>query len=228
MNTITPGPLPWQGIYFEECPITLEAIASEGWMFDSWDNNEHIIAGNMNPTVRTTSVSLFTNDLYRARFTPCPEDALASIVSTEGILSIALENIPYADSIAWSLGGAFVGSGLEWAPNADGNYTAEVYFDGCSAITPSFDAASVNIDWLHANEEFKLWPNPARESFTFEMPESKPLSVFNAMGQCVWQQPLATQGTAGSTSVQIATNKWPEGTYVVRSGPNAFKLVIQR
>jgi len=230
VNTITPGPLPWEGIYFEECPIELEAIATEGWMFDSWDNNQHIIAGNMNPNVRTTSVSLFTNDLYRARFISCPEDAVASIVSTEGVLSIAMENIPYADSIAWNLEGVFVGSGLEWAPDADGDYTAEVYFDGCSAITPAFEAASVNIDWLHANEAFKLWPNPAQESFTFEMPESKPFSVFNAMGQCVWQQqqPLVTQGTVGSTSVQIATNKWPEGTYIVRSGPNAFKLVIQR
>ena len=228
VNTITPGPLPWSGVYFEECPIQLEAIAEEGWMFDSWDNNQHIISGNMNPNIRTTTVSIFTNDLYRARFAPCPDDAAATIVSTNGILSVSLDNIPYADSIAWKLEGNFVGSGMEWAPNSDGTYTAEVYFDGCSSISSSFEAGAVDIEWFHANESFKLWPNPARDAFTFEMPEATPFGVFNALGQCVWESALAQGTTASPVRIQVPTNEWPEGTYVVRSGPNAFKLVIQR
>ena len=228
VNTITPGPLPWEGVYFEDCPIQLEAIAEEGWMFDSWDNNQHIIAGNMNADVRTTTVSIFTNDLYRARFEPCPENAAVAIVSTEGLLSVDLENIPYADSIAWSMDGNFVGSGMEWAPELDGDYTAEVFFDGCSSVSPAFDANSVNVEWLHADHAFKLWPNPAQDAFIFEMPQAKPFSVYNALGQCVWQDAPATEASSSVVRVQVPTNEWPEGTYVVRSGPNAFKMVIQR
>jgi hypothetical protein len=228
VNTITPGPLPWEGVYFEDCPIQLEAIAEEGWMFDSWDNNQHIIAGNMNASIRTTTVSLFTNDLYRARFTPCPENASVAIVSTGGLLSVDLENIPYADSIAWSMEGNFVGSGMEWAPELDGDYTAQVFFDGCSSVSPAFDANSVNVELLHANSAFKLWPNPASDAFTFEMPQESPFSVYNALGQCVWQSEPDKETSSSVVRVQVPTNEWPEGTYVVRSGPNAFKMVIQR
>ena len=228
MNTITPGPLPWEGVYFEDCPIQLEAIAEEGWMFDSWDNNQHIIAGNMNASIRTTTVSLFTNDLYRARFTPCPENASVAIVSAGGLLSVDLENIPYADSIAWSMEGNFVGSGMEWAPELDGDYTAQVFFDGCSSVSPSFDANSVNVELLHANSAFKLWPNPASDAFTFEMPQVSPFSVYNALGQNVWQSEPNKETSSPVVRVQVPTNEWPEGTYVVRSGPNAFKMVIQR
>jgi hypothetical protein len=228
VNTITPGPLPWQGVYFEECPIELEAIATEGWMFDSWDNNQHILAGDMNADTRITSVPLFTNDLFRARFVPCPEDATATIVSNGGLLSVSLENIPYADSIAWFLEDGFVGAGSEWAPNVDGSFTAEVFFDGCSAISPSFEAGAVDIELLQPDNAFKLWPNPANESFTFQMPTPRPFRVFNAMGQAVWESLPSSGMNPDKTIVQVPTNEWPEGTYVVRSGPNAFKLVVQR
>lgn len=146
VNTITPGPLPWSGVYFEECPIQLEAIAEKGWMFDSWESNQHIIAGNMNPNVRTTAAYLFTNDLFCARFRPCPNDFRATIMNTEGTLSVCLENNISADSIAWKLGATFLDSGLEWAPSAHGQYTAEVFFDGCSSVTPSFIAGKINIE----------------------------------------------------------------------------------
>ena len=228
VNTITPGPLPWQGIYFEECPIELEAIATEGWMFDSWDNNQHILAGDMNADTRITSVPLFTNDLFRARFVPCPEDATAMIVSNGGLLSVSLENIPYADSIAWFLEDGFVGAGSEWAPNVDGSFTAEVFFDGCSAISPSFEAGAVDVELLQPDNAFRLWPNPANESFTFQMPTPRPFRVFNAMGQAVWESLPSSGMNPEKTNVQVPTNEWPEGTYVVRSGPNAFKLVVQR
>ena len=97
-----------------------------------------------------------------------------SIVSNGGLLSVSLENIPYADSIAWFLEDGFVGTGNEWAPNVDGSFTAEVFFDGCSAISPSFEAGAVDIEWLQPDDAFKLWPNPANESFTFQMPTPRP------------------------------------------------------
>ena len=228
VNTITPGPLPWQGIYFEACPIELEALANDGWMFDSWSMNEHIQSGDMSQNMRTTTVPLFMDDLFRARFAPCPVDASAMIISTEGILSLALENIPYTDSIAWFLGESFVGSGLDWVPNIAGSYSAQIFFDGCSATAPAFEAGSVDIDLFHASAAFKIWPNPARESFSFKMPQAKPFNVFNSLGQRIWQHSGNATETTGEVVVQVSTNKWPEGTYVVRSGPNAFKLVIQR
>jgi hypothetical protein len=60
------------------------------------------------------------------------------------------------------------------------------------------------------------------------MPQAKPFSVYNALGQCVWQDAPATEASSSVVRVQVPTNEWPEGTYVVRSGPNAFKMVIQR
>jgi hypothetical protein len=60
------------------------------------------------------------------------------------------------------------------------------------------------------------------------MPQESPFSVYNALGQCVLQSEPDNETSSSVVRVQVPTNEWPEGTYVVRSGPNAFKMVIQR
>lgn len=48
ISTITPEDYPWQGVYFNGVPITIEAIANEGYNFLNWSPN-NLIADTLNP-----------------------------------------------------------------------------------------------------------------------------------------------------------------------------------
>ena len=39
ISTITPGPLPWTGVYFNGNPVGLTAMANPGYEFSHWDTN---------------------------------------------------------------------------------------------------------------------------------------------------------------------------------------------
>ena len=42
INTITPQDLPWDGIYFHGVPVSITAVAFEGYQFINWEQNEVI------------------------------------------------------------------------------------------------------------------------------------------------------------------------------------------
>lgn len=71
INTITPGPLPWIGSYFDGNPITLTALAKPGFKFEYWLPNSYI---SMN-TSRTITVNLDHFDTFKAVFSGTAEDA---------------------------------------------------------------------------------------------------------------------------------------------------------
>ena len=109
INTITPGPLPWDGIYFENVPVEIEAVAQPGYLFEQWETNQHIASGDMEQFTKLNTIPLFTDDLYQAHFIPCPDDASATVEASDTGLSVTTSNVPYADSIAWHLDGVTVG-----------------------------------------------------------------------------------------------------------------------
>ena len=228
INTIVPGPLPWEGIYFEECPVEIEATAASGWMFDHWDTNAHINSGDMNASEHLNTVPLHSNDLFLARFTPCPQDASAAISLNTGVLNLTFQNIPYIDSVAWFFEGEIVGIGTTWIPELYGLYSAEIFFDGCSIISEQFELENIDVEILNANKAFRIWPNPARDSFVLEMPEQSSFSVYNSAGKLIWEYTVSENPNSGRYTVQLPANEWPEGSYIIRSGTNALKLVIQR
>lgn len=229
INTIQPGPLPWGGIYFQECPVEIEAIAAPGYLFDQWDINFHTSSGAMNGGERTNTVALYISDLFRARFTECPDDAEGSIQTGEGGgLAVSTTNVPYVDSVHWFIDQTFVQSALEFYPQESANYHAVVYFDGCTLQTESTWGESVDMNeivWADAaTTDLLLAPNPANEQVEWSCSSRcAPIEVFNALGQVVWTESnpegLITQGI-------IPTAEWPEGTYIVHSGPIVKKLMI--
>ena len=66
ISTINPGPLPWQGIYFDGVPVKLTALAEPGYAFSHWEPQPHIINGN-NPVWEDTITD--NSVLFKAHFT---------------------------------------------------------------------------------------------------------------------------------------------------------------
>ncbi len=234
VNTITPGPLPWDGVYFKDCPIEIEAYAEPGWMFDQWDMNAHIQSGAMNATDHANVISLHSNDLYRARFEPCPTDASVDLVLSGTLLQAETTGIPFIDSIEWSMNGEVLGSGMEWLPEWDGQYFASVYFDGCLVESGGFWTNGVDIaDQVKEAPAATLYPNPANDHVLLtSFDRESDVKVFNAMGQWIWGGAALTarvQGTRGERIWDVDTSKWPEGTYFVHFGPlQVEKLIVHR
>jgi len=224
INTIEPGPLPWEGVYFEQCPIEIEAISADGWMFDRWDVNSHVESGDMDAYLKTNEVALHSNDLYRARFEPCPEDATASISEAASGLEVVTTNVPYVDSIAWHLDGTWVGNGLTWWPSVGGSYMAVLYFDGCVAQTEPLFTDGMGIE-LAENSAPLIAPNPASERIWVSMDRPGSLEVFNALGQSVCTRTAFAQ--TNGLEMQIDVSQWPEGIYFMHSGPFVQKFIVR-
>ena len=67
ISTVTPESYPWDGIYFSNIPIRIEAIANPGYKFTGWDNNEYI--PNASSNVFTSVISAIDN-YFKANFEP--------------------------------------------------------------------------------------------------------------------------------------------------------------
>ena len=65
LNTITPGPLPWTGVYYDGVPVTMTATPLPGYKFLYWKSNSVISGENKNTSV-TTNVD--ANDTFTAYF----------------------------------------------------------------------------------------------------------------------------------------------------------------
>ena len=224
INTIVPGPLPWDGIYFEDVPVEIEALAQPGYMFEKWEANEHTASNDMAQFAKLNTVSLHSSDVYRAQFVPCPDDAAATILETSNGLEVSLENIPYADSIAWHVDGVTAGMGATWWPETTGQYAATVYFDGCTATTAESyveGQGSLAVE-NRPHLTLRLRPNPAHARTAIDAWPGAQVDVFNAVGRLVCSVRANAEGTA-----VLPIRNWPEGIYVVRSGPITEKLVVQ-
>ena len=65
VNSFEVDEFPWTGRYFQEVPVTLEAIPADGLVFDGWNDPAW-------PQTRVVTVSLGARTRVRARFTPSP------------------------------------------------------------------------------------------------------------------------------------------------------------
>jgi hypothetical protein len=225
ISTITPGPLPWDGIYFKGCPVDFKAIASEGWMFQQWDANDHTSLGELSASLSNQQVDLQQEDLFRARFEPCPTDGIAVISTTGNVLTVETTGIPFVDSIAWYSNEVYLGQGNSFEVPFDGFYNAVVLFDGCSVVTESIWQGTTSIENTPNTAVIHCSPNPTSNwvQITSSYPD---LIVFNALGQAVYNAASETFGMAGSSNWNISTAKWPSGTYSVHTGPHSHLLVV--
>lgn len=69
ISTIYPDPLPWNGKYFEGCPVLITAIPNPGYTFNHWQPNDIIPAGDINQTLE---INLTSSETFIAQFDGSP------------------------------------------------------------------------------------------------------------------------------------------------------------
>ncbi|MCH2199576.1 MAG: CotH kinase family protein [Flavobacteriales bacterium] len=65
ISTITPDAYPWQGVYFDGCPVNVEAIANEGYIFSHWSENNLLGGESLDQQLL---LSLSEDDIFVANF----------------------------------------------------------------------------------------------------------------------------------------------------------------
>ena len=63
ISTISPEDYPWQGIYFNGCPVNISVQANEGYVFDHWGENPFIDEADQ------TNEDLLVNMMFNSDFT---------------------------------------------------------------------------------------------------------------------------------------------------------------
>ena len=72
------------------------------------------------------------------------------------------------------------------------------------------------------NMTLKLYPNPAKDTFTIESTEnSKSIEIYDLQGTKILEKPA-------SNSVTVSTVNWPVGTYIIRHGDISKKILIEK
>lgn len=66
ISTIYPGPLPWEGVYFDDVPVSITAIPNPGYTFSAWDANSILPSGSADESI---TVTLTSSETFTAEFT---------------------------------------------------------------------------------------------------------------------------------------------------------------
>jgi len=67
INTIEPDNYPWEGVYFNGCPVEIIAEANEGFEFSHWSENGHLSKADFDHNL---IIDFFQNDNFTANFLP--------------------------------------------------------------------------------------------------------------------------------------------------------------
>ncbi len=65
ISTIVPQILPWTGVYFDGCPVTIAAIPNPGFTFSNWSDNDFIV----DPLAISFTNNIADNSTFTANFT---------------------------------------------------------------------------------------------------------------------------------------------------------------
>ena len=155
LNTISINDFPWEGIYYNGCEISLNAIADSGYSFKYWtDLNDNIISENNYIQINLSEVQEF-----KAHFEKCEDILNVSIYSENNNIYASLISSNEQNTYLWYQNGVpYSTDSILYQPTS-GIYHLEVSNNLCSIISNKINY-NVNIDELDKIQDLNLYPNP--------------------------------------------------------------------
>lgn len=164
ISTIIPDEYPWQGIYFNGCPVTISVIENEGYVFSHWQDNQFIDENNEFDISLNLNVS--SAALFRAHFEQCNPDVEVVILESDNQLSFEVSGLESFDSVSWFQNGVEVGNEAILNVNQTGIYTLEISDGDCSYLAEDFEFIYLSMPQVET-DVFRVIPNPARDQIRF-------------------------------------------------------------
>jgi hypothetical protein len=111
-----------------------------------------------------------------------------------------------------------------FTPGQDGSYAVGIYYMGCVGMSECFEVTGVWITDYDADNDLKVYPNPARGYVRVEITQNAEIEIINMAGKSIFRNLLP----AGSNIISLSN--MPQGVYIIQSisrkGIITKKLVI--
>ncbi len=159
ISTISPDDYPWQGVYFNGCPVNISVTANEGYAFEYWGDSPFIEEADQNSD--SLLVNIGWTAQFIAHFTQCNPDAEVAISVENGVLSFTQQGIDTLDEITWYMNGEEVGNGETFDAVQTGIYAVSISSGNCTYTSENFDFIYVGVEGMD-EELMSIWPNPAK------------------------------------------------------------------
>ena len=168
LNTLSLQNFPWEGVYYNGCEISLNAIADSGYTFTHWaDLDDNMISEEDN-----LFVSLNDYQEFKAHFEKCEDIISASIYSNN--------NNIYSDVISsnnlylyqWYQNGIPFSTDSMLIQPTSGIYQLQITTNSCSILSNDISFQS-NVDIKDTFKEISvnLYPNPFKNQAVLDLSE---------------------------------------------------------
>ena len=193
ISTIIPDEYPWQGIYFNGCPVSITVIENEGYVFSHWQDNLFIDENNAFDLSLNLNVS--SGALFRAHFEQCNPDVEVVVLESDNQLSFDVSGLATYDSLSWFQNGVEVSNEATLNVNQTGIYTLEISDGDCTYLSEAFEFIYLSVP-RQEEAAFGLSPNPASDQIrlipgAFDLSNSI-IEIWSVSGRLVHRQAKPT------------------------------------
>ena len=212
INTITPEELPWSGVYFNGCSVTLTAFADSGFSFSHWNSGlDYIISEE-----QSIEVNLGEEESFVAVFDKCDDILDASISENDSSIFAEVSSATGDYELQWFLNGnALSSDSILYSPSS-GLYQLVVNSGNCSMTSDGFFVEpTVGIADIVGLSSIIAYPNPSTGVVNIMSNAKsgglKTITLLNPIGEEILKVEAEKQ-----LKLSLDFSSQPKGVYLLR------------
>ncbi|MBL6872487.1 MAG: CotH kinase family protein [Flavobacteriales bacterium] len=227
INTITPEELPWSGVYFNGCSVTLTAIPDSGFSFSHWTSGLDFVFSEEESIV----VNLSEEESFVAVFDKCDDILDVYISENDSSISADVSSSSEDYELQWYLNGNALSNDSVICFPLSGLYQLVVSSGNCSMTSDElFIEPTVGFTKNEGLGSIKTYPNPTNGMVNIiSNPKSgrlKTVSLLNTIGELV----LVVEADK-NLGFSVDFSSIPKGVYLLRldaeNESSIEKLILQ-
>jgi hypothetical protein len=212
INTITPEELPWSGVYFNGCSVTLTAFADSGFSFSHWNSGlDYIISEE-----QSIEVSLGEEESFVAVFDKCDDILDAYISENDSSIFAEVSSATGDYELQWFLNGnALSSDSILYSPSS-GLYQLVVNSGNCSMTSDEFFVEpTVGVADIVGLSSIIAYPNPSTGVVNIMSNAKsgglKTITLLNPIGEEILKVEAEKQ-----LKLSLDFSSQPKGVYLLR------------
>ena len=211
LNTITPDTYPWDGIYFNQCPIELIAKPNLGYEFMYWtdnDNNQYF-----NDTIL---FNVYEQNNFTAHFELCEDILSVNLIYQNDTITPIISSADNNYTFSWILDDNPLVQDSVIVMPSPGNYQLELSTLNCKLLSniitvkePIDEPVGLNGNLVFIDKLF-VYPNPSKGdlNISFELNQNQEviLTLTNYLNQNILNEKIDLQQGKYTHTLQLSNS----------------------
>ena len=157
LNTIDISQFPWQGIYFNDCGLKINAIADSSYAFSHWTD----LSNNFISEESELNVSIENYQQFKAHFIKCDDLGSLTIIPTDSSIYSNIEFYNESFEYLWYLNNLPFSYDSVIIEPQNGTYYLQIYNDECTLNSNKVYFESISNAYNSiSNSKVLIYPNP--------------------------------------------------------------------